>query len=248
MRSISRTRQQLFVMMALACALFAGFVAPTSVRAQMHVIMPAITETQQETPPTLAPSPAPAVHKEKALEDFPLNIALFRLVNNHRHYWLDCFFYLFANLGSGWVLLPVLLAAILWRRTKVYPFLVALAIESLLVGVAKHFFHQPRPEVYLDQVHSLLLPLRHNALPSGDTAMAFMLAIVFMADERWPMRAALLAYAVLIAYERVYMGMHYPLDVVSGALIGIVSAWIALKIFTKKPPAPTGEETPAAEG
>ncbi|HEX2950993.1 MAG TPA: phosphatase PAP2 family protein [Armatimonadota bacterium] len=101
--------------------------------------------------------------------------------------------------------------------------LVAIALESLLVVMIKDCFLQPCPAVLLHHVR-LLKPLYTHSFPSGDTAMAFAIAGSLMVGQSWRRRLALWGYAVLVAYERMYFGVHFPLDVCVGGLIGYFSA------------------------
>jgi len=74
-----------------------------------------------------------------------------------------------------------------------------------------------------------LEPLHLSFFLSGDSAIAFALASFFL----WlnpKLGFAFLVYALLTAYGRVYMGAHFPLDVFAGALIGIFSFLIALRL------------------
>lgn len=182
-------------------------------------------------------------------ELFPVNITFFRLINDHHHPWLDAFFTRYLYLGKGWFLLPVLVGVFLWRRRASLLLLVTVAIETALVVILKQC-HQPRPAALLDDVH-LLDPLLKNSFPSGDVAMACAIAGVCCCDTPRSVRVLALTYAALIAYERIYVGAHFPLDVLAGALIGFGAAWLASRITALRSalrPAPvvrTQQSTPS---
>ena len=165
------------------------------------------------------------------IENFPLNVELFRLINNARHLFLDTFFTYFAYLGSGYVLIPVLIFLLIFRREKVKPLIFAVITETLLVISLKTLFNQPRPATLLNDVN-LLFPLYWKSFPSGDTALAFAIATVLSQGEKLYLKALLFLYAFLIGYERIYAGVHFPLDVLVGTLIGVVCGIISLKYFT----------------
>lgn len=124
--------------------------------------------------------------------------------------------------------------------------LAAVVIETFIVTILKQCFSQPRPPAILPDVF-LAERLGWHSFPSGDTAMAFMLAWTLKQDLPRPARAAFIAYAVLIGYERMYLGAHFPLDVLGGAAAGILSVLLAERIFQRKAPAPPPEETPEEE-
>lgn len=178
-------------------------------------------------------------------ERFSANIALFRLINDHRHPWLDAVCIALLYLGSGYMLAPVTLLTGFLRRQRLWLLLAAVTLETVLVSVMKQVFAQPRPGGMLSDIY-VVEELSWRAFPSGDTAMAFTLAWVLKSGLRWPARAAFIAYAVGVAYERIYLGAHFPIDVLVGAAVGILSVLLVERLFAWRTPAkPAGEpETP----
>ena len=166
-----------------------------------------------------------ARYRENSFETFPLNVRIFRAINNLRHPLLDHFFLLYRFLGTGWVMLPVVILLARFRRQLLTPMLIAFALESIVVSVLKSLFSQGRPAVVLDNVH-LLLPLGNRSFPSGDTAMAFTIAGILCIGSPGRLRVLWLVLAALIGYERIYLGVHFPLDVVVGMLIGLLAAYV----------------------
>ena len=168
------------------------------------------------------------------LEDFPLNLAGFRLLNSHPSPALDTLFSTCWYLGNGIVLIPLLM--IVWSRRpgKVPYLLLAVALETLAVTVLKSLWSQPRPGLLLEGVR-MLHPLYAHSFPSGDAALACALAGSLAPGESVGWKAALLGYAVLIALERVYVGVHFPLDVLAAALVGLFSAWLAYRLWDGRP-------------
>ncbi len=165
------------------------------------------------------------------IEDSPLNIELFRFINSAHTRALDVFFLYFSYLGTGWVLLPVLAFLLIkknWKTLRVLA--LAVTMETLVVWSLKGVFTQPRPASLLKGVH-LLVPLHSGSFPSGDTALAFVLAVVFGLRAGPLVRVGLLIYAFLIGYGRLYLGVHFPLDVISGAIIGLTSGVVGWKVL-----------------
>ena len=150
------------------------------------------------------------------------NIELFYLINHARSAYLDYFFSYFYLLGKGYILIPLLFIVYRFYRDRLKLFVGAVLVESLVVQALKWYFKAPRPAKLLPDVY-LIESVYHKSFPSGDTAMAFVIACFFseVLPRRW--RFLPWVYAFLVAYGRIYVGAHFPLDVFVGALIGVGS-------------------------
>ena len=110
--------------------------------------------------------------------------------------------------------------------------LFALLAGGLTVHILKSAFERPRIEHGVNAVLTLLenpslsdLTGRFNSFPSGHTAVSFALAAVL--SKRFPrLMAPLYIIAALVGASRVYLGSHYPSDVVAGALLGLAIGWL----------------------
>ncbi|HAV40233.1 MAG TPA: PAP2 family protein [Aquificaceae bacterium] len=167
------------------------------------------------------------------VEDFSLNIELFYLINHTRHPLLDEFFRYFYVLGKGYILIPIVIYLAFLKREKLKPFILALVLESALVHILKFAFKAPRPASMLKDVY-LLEPLYHKS---------FLLACFFSQGASTPIKILLFVYAFLIAYGRMYLGVHFPMDVLVGAIIGVLSCKFFIrrqmfKFFHKKEQSP----------
>jgi membrane-associated phospholipid phosphatase len=77
------------------------------------------------------------------------------------------------------------------------------------------------------------------SFPSGHTSVAFSTATsLFLAYPKWYVAVPAFTYAASVGYSRMYLGVHYPSDVLAGAVIGAGSAWLMYKankwLFKKK--------------
>lgn|GEM_PF-2723722 len=185
-----------------------------------------------EDPPRirLQAQPPHEAHPRRNFERFAANVALFRLINMHRAPWLDALALALLVLGSWWGLIPAVAYAAIFRRSVLPVLLVGLLFETALVTFLKQLCAQPRPGALLDNVY-MAEGLMRRSFPSGDVAMAFTIAWALKKGVPWPASAGLIFYAVLVAFERVYLGAHFPLDVTAGALAGILSVLLAERLF-----------------
>lgn len=132
--------------------------------------------------------------------------------------------------GAIWLAIGVLL--VIARRIRLqslWQLIVALAVVWVLNdGVIKPIVARPRPFVSAPAVVRLVgAPPSGASFPSGHAAAAVVGA--FLLEACWPAgRIAFWVLAVLIMYSRIYVGAHYPLDVIGGALLGWLVAWVAI--------------------
>lgn len=140
-------------------------------------------------------------------------------------------------LGNGgwfWIVLGV--AMLCWKKTRPVgvTVLLALAIGAVVTNLGlKNLVARIRPYDFSDQIQLLIAPQIDYSFPSGHTCASFAAAVVCW--KRLPRRYGipLMALAVLIAFSRLYVGVHYPSDVLGGLLIGIISGMAACRIFDK---------------
>lgn len=166
------------------------------------------------------------------------DVELFYFINHTLH---NGFFDLIMPLVSisgdrGLVWIMIGLALIIHRRqdTKMAAFLMLAALFiSYLVGeeVLKNLFQRPRPFETLPGVELLVQPPGSFSFPSGHSANAFAAGLV-LARKVPALACPAFIVAVLMAFSRVYVGVHYPLDVLCGALVGIACALPVLKLET----------------
>ena len=107
-------------------------------------------------------------------------------------------------------------------------FAMGLQVASYLA--IKNLCSRRRPYELLKEVPCIVAPYDRYSFPSGHAAAAFVLlgtVGVFYSLLFLP----LLFLALLICFSRIYVGVHYPSDVLAGALLGIACAGIATWIF-----------------
>lgn len=110
--------------------------------------------------------------------------------------------------------------------------LYALIVSGIIAAFLKLGFSEPRPYTVLEHVHQLVQPSEPNSFPSGHTSSTFSIATVLV-NQFWQNKiivCVLVIFCVLLAFSRIYCGVHYPLDVVVGAMVGILSGALILKL------------------
>lgn len=139
--------------------------------------------------------------------------------------WLIIFF----GKYLAYILILVAIGLLWWERSwrhRVYKFaLLALAVivsRGLIAEAIQFLFFRARPFVELN-----LTPVFNHgnvaSLPSGHASIFFALAFaIFLFDKKWG--SIFLVGAFLMGVARVAAGVHWPLDIIAGALIGILSA------------------------
>ncbi len=125
----------------------------------------------------------------------------------------------------------ILLVAHHYRATLI------IAGSLLLAGsttnlVLKHLFHRARPFNAL--MHVIALPPLPSSFsfPSGETTGAFAVAmacVLVFPGKAWKL---VWIWAGIVILDRVYMGHHYPTDVLAGALVGIIASYIVVGVAT----------------
>ncbi len=138
------------------------------------------------------------------------------------------------ELGSGYVVIPlgVVQAVLYWRqgaRLNALALTIAIATAPVIVEGAKLAFARPRPEVFvpLTVEQGFSYPSGHATLATVAYGFSALLAVPRLRARPWRVAVAGAAPAivVLVCLSRVYLGVHYPSDVVGGILLG--SVWIA---------------------
>jgi undecaprenyl-diphosphatase len=133
--------------------------------------------------------------------------------------------------GFLWLLLA-LLAAALWRRPSLFGYVFA-AYAAAEVGshVLRRLVGRDRPPVDHPEPEPLVDVPGDPALPSGHASTSFACAAVLAWSTPLP-ALQLFVLAALVAFSRVYVGAHYPLDAIAGAALGLAVA-TALRLLVE---------------
>ena len=144
--------------------------------------------------------------------------------------WLNWLFEALSRagtLGAIWIAIALVLA-FAWRRWGLLLFTAAsVAITDLAATGLKDVLDVKRPSARYASPKTLVPAPHDHSFPSGHAATSFAAATVLTAFV--PRFAPLwFLLAVAIGFSRVYVGVHYPLDIVGGATVGAVTALLLL--------------------
>lgn len=124
------------------------------------------------------------------------------------------------SLGFVWITIAVYL--MLYRQYRMIGnvLIITLAIStSVGEGIIKHIVKRARPCNYQDDINMLISRPSTYSFPSGHTLSSFaaaeMLSMYFS-----PYKLIFIGIAVLIAFSRLYLYVHYPSDIIAGIIIG----------------------------
>ena len=143
--------------------------------------------------------------------------------------WAIVFFAEYFPFVAGATLALLLYREHLSRIKMVHLFLIAL-MSGVIARVSVIFFHTflARERPYLHFGFDPLVMERSFSFPSGHAAFFFAFAMaVYMHNRVWG--AVYFACALLIGIARVAAGVHYPSDILGGALLGIIVAYILVR-------------------
>ena len=163
-----------------------------------------------------------------------LDGAVLLAIQGLRQEWLDPIAAGFTTLGNAgmlWIVLSVLMLC--WKPTRKAG---VLALLALLLGLVctnltiKPLVDRPRPWLDLP-IAPLVAEDDPHSFPSGHTCAAFAAGLAWAGtcSARWARIAAVVS-AVCMGLSRLYVGVHYPSDVLAGALVGSLAALAALAL------------------
>jgi len=168
---------------------------------------------------------ADEIHEQEAIV-FDEPILLF--AHTMARQGFDDFFVLMSRIGYGWGVVPfdialVLVLGVLRRYREAVFAAVALGGSALLNIGAKLVFARDRPSLW-----ESIAPETTYSFPSGHAMGSMTLACVLVmlawhTRWRWPVLAVMAPFVVLVGLSRVYLGVHYPSDILAGWAVAM--AW-----------------------
>jgi membrane-associated phospholipid phosphatase len=142
---------------------------------------------------------------------------------------------LITMLGNGGFIWIIISAGLLipkkTRRVGLICAISLLLMHFSIDDLIKPLIGRVRPYEAIDALQALVPPPEGTSFPSGHTASSFAVAVVLFRNVKkkisiWPMMLA-----IFISLSRIYVGVHYPTDVIGGVIGGIICAYLAQFLY-----------------
>jgi undecaprenyl-diphosphatase len=168
-----------------------------------------------------------------------LDLQLFRLINNlaGRNAFLDSLARLLVNEYFLTTTMALILV-IFWfegqdrdqrerNQRAILRAIIALFMANIVLKLCNLIYFRPRP--FVDhEVNLLFYHPTDSSFPSNPATVGFSIATAIWLYNR-RLGASLLVLATLFGLSRIYCGVHYPLDIIAGALLGALSAYLVVR-------------------
>ena len=133
--------------------------------------------------------------------------------------------------GCIWIALAVVLLVIGKTRRVGAASALSLLLTFIVVNLGiKNIFERIRPYEVIEGLTRLVPPEESFSFPSGHSAHAFAVGVVIFLMLPRKVGIPVLVLSFLIAISRMYVGVHYPTDVLAGIVIGSLLAYISVRV------------------
>jgi len=156
-------------------------------------------------------------------------------VNAHHHRVLDAILLAVSfvgEMGGLWIVVGLALLAIgrpRYRRTAAMLLLTMIVVDRMIAAPLGHWVYRERPYLVIEGIRQMGHRWAGSSFPSGHAHSVWVATIIL--SKQWRrLRTPLIVFSVLTCYARPYLGMHYPLDVIVGAALGIGGGFAALGV------------------
>lgn len=168
---------------------------------------------------------------------YKYNVSIFNIINGWKEEHFALLMVWLTSFAEGH--LAIVLAILFYRNRRAYfwPLLPAMLLVTFVIYTLKIYFAEPRPPAIFSAQDFFLASnfITQNSFPSGHSATAVLLTFFFLtkAKKNWQ-KLLLFAWAFLAGLSRVYIGVHFPIDVWHGWMIALVVMYIAWELIETK--------------
>ena len=131
--------------------------------------------------------------------------------------------------GWFWILCAVVLLAVPKTRKTGYAAVVSLIFGVIVTNLLlKNIVARPRPFAEIEALIPLIAKPTDFSFPSGHTTASFAVALVMLRMLPKKIGIPAVVLAALVAFSRLYLGVHYPTDVLTGFVVALVGSSLAV--------------------
>jgi undecaprenyl-diphosphatase len=163
-----------------------------------------------------------------------MDVRIISYVQEHCHNRItDLIFPLLSRIGNAgaiWLAAAIFLGYSRHARNFAFMLFFSMVLAHILSQILKPIIGRPRPFVRNPGVRLLIHTPGGYSCPSGHSASSFAAAtVIWLYSSRFG--AAALILALLIAFSRVFLFVHYPSDTLLGSLLGVLCAFIVIYLY-----------------
>ncbi len=173
-----------------------------------------------------------------------IDTRIFLLLNDLHNSWVDFLMY-WATQRNTWIPLYLLIIGFfIWKHKQQSWRIIACLVATIVLSdqftstLLKPWVQRLRPchVAYLqNKIHLITDCGGQYGFASSHAANSFGLAMALwlLVGRQYPAVKWFFVWAAAVSYSRVYVGVHYPIDVIAGALVGVAAAWACVRLFTR---------------
>ncbi len=144
--------------------------------------------------------------------------------------WLDFLAIFFAEYLAYILILVLLIAIFIFKNVNIFLFPVSIGVFArFMVNEIIYFFYKRKRPSEVLQLKTLIKSPKHPAFPSGHASFFFALSFAILPFS-FALGVTFIFLSSLMGFFRVFAGVHWPSDILVGAVVGGASAFISYKL------------------